>query len=260
MLRSFAGGEVLGEVWGPAPPRVLALHGWRRSHGDFAAVLGPASKEGACAAAALDLPGFGASPAPAAPWGSAQYAEVVVRVLEELAPGPSEPVVLLGHSFGGRVAVCVAAARPDLVRALVLTGAPLIRTGAARKPPARFRLVRALRRARLVSEAALDRARKKYGSADYVAAEGVMRQVLVKVLAEDYSELLRGLRCPVELVWADDDTEAPLAVAKAVTRVVPQARLTVFAGAGHLTPLTVPEQIRDAVDKALDAPCEAGAR
>src|SRR5580698_1003201 len=106
MLRTFAGGDLFGEVWGPAPPRVLALHGWRRTHTDFAAVIGAASQAGPCAGAALDLPGFGASPPPSEAWGSADYAAAVVKVIEELAGTSSPaPMVLLGHSFGGRVAV-----------------------------------------------------------------------------------------------------------------------------------------------------------
>ena len=189
----------------------------------------------------------------------------MVRVMEEIAGGPptpivSTPMVLLGHSFGGRVAVNVAAMRPDLVRALVLTGAPLVRTVRARRPPAAFRAMRALRRRGLVSESSMERARQRYGSADYAAAQGVMRQVLVGLLSEDYSEQLSGLRCPVELVWADDDTEAPLAVAQAVSGIVGHAELTVCPGAGHLTPLSVPDRLRLAVDKVLDAPCEARAR
>jgi pimeloyl-ACP methyl ester carboxylesterase len=168
--------------------------------------------------------------------------------------GRPEPVVVLGHSFGGRVAVTLAAARPELVRALVLTGAPLApRPGARHRPPAAFRLVRALRRAGLVSEWRLERARRRFGSADYRAAEGVMRQVLVRLLAEDYGPALRSLRCPVELVWGQDDAEAPLAAAEWVQGVVPRASLTVCPGAGHLTPLTAPGQLRAAVDRAIGA-------
>jgi pimeloyl-ACP methyl ester carboxylesterase len=261
MLRTFAGGELFGEVWGPAPPRVLALHGWRRTHSDFAAVIGVASKAGPCAGAALDLPGFGASPPPAEAWGSGDYATAVVKVIEELA-GTSAPVpmVLLGHSFGGRVAVHVAALRPDLVRALVLTGAPLARTAPQRKPPAKYRLVRAMRKMGVVPESTLEQMRRRYGSPDYLAAEGVMRQVLVRVLAENYDEQLSGLACPVELVWADDDTEAPLQVAQEVAKLVPQAVLTICPNAGHLTPLSVPDRLRHAVDRMLEAHCGASTR
>jgi pimeloyl-ACP methyl ester carboxylesterase len=265
MLRSLAGGEVFGEVWGTAPPRVLALHGWRRTHDDFAGVLGPSSEGGASASLAVDLPGFGASPEPGAVWGSADYASLVARILDEVrasGPDPSEPFVVLGHSFGGRVAVHLASSRPDLVRALVLTGVPqLVRLESKpKRSPYRYRLVRTLRKANLVPESMLERARKRYGSADYLAAQGVMRDILVRLTNETYSEQLARISCPLEMVWGDDDKEAPLPVAQAVASSVSGSILTVCPGAGHMTPLTVPHMLRRAVDRALDAPCNAGAR
>lgn len=257
MLRSLAGGALFGETWGQSPARVLALHGWARSHDDFAGVLGPAAAGGPLDTVAPDLPGFGATPPPPAAWGSAEYAEALVPLFEASpsgAPGVvRSPAVVLGHSFGGRVAVALAAAHPELVGVLVLTGVPLLpRPGGPRRPPATYRAVRTLRRLGLVSEARLEGARQRYGSPDYRQAQGVMRDVLVTVVGERYEAALSGLRCPVELVWADDDGEAPLAVAESVAEMVPQARLSHCDGAGHLTPRTVPEALRAAVDRALD--------
>src|SRR5579863_9448521 len=99
MLRSFEGGDLFGDLWGSTPPRVLALHGWRRSHDDFTGVIGPGSSAGACDGVAVDLPGFGASPPPPEAWGSAEYAALVARMLESVGVGSAEaPVVVLGHS------------------------------------------------------------------------------------------------------------------------------------------------------------------
>ena len=255
MLRSFADGDLFGEIWGSVPPRVIALHGWRRTHADFTSVVGPGSTSGEYSALALDLPGFGASPPPPTAWGSADYAVLVAKTLEELS---APPIVVLGHSFGGRVGVHLAASRPDLVKGLVLTGAPVARTDAPRRrPPLGFRLVRSLRRARLVPERMLERSRRLHGSSDYLAAHGVVRQVLVRLLAEDYDDQIARIHCPVELVWADDDTEAPLAVGRKLAETIAGSTLTVCPGAGHMTPLTVPECLRQAVDRALEAPCGA---
>jgi pimeloyl-ACP methyl ester carboxylesterase len=261
MLRSFAGGDLFGEVWGPTPANVLGLHGWRRTHEDFKGVLGPGSSYGAAASIAVDLPGFGSSPAPAIAWGSEDYARSVAQMLDEGGPELTDgPVTVIGHSFGGRVAVHLAAARPDLVRAIVLTGAPVARSGGPpRKPPVAYRLVRSLRKARLIPESVLETARRRHGSPDYLAAQGVVREILVRTLAEDYSAQLAALRCPVELVWGDDDTETPLSVAQAIVRAVPGTVLDVCTGAGHLTPLTIPDRLREAVDRALAGPFGAGA-
>ena len=90
MLRTLAGGTLFGEVWGSPPPKVVALHGWRRTHADFAAVLGPASAADAPATVAPDLPGFGASPAPAVAWGSENYASAIAALFDG-EDGPSSP-------------------------------------------------------------------------------------------------------------------------------------------------------------------------
>jgi pimeloyl-ACP methyl ester carboxylesterase len=250
MLKSLAGGALFGEAWGAASPEVLVLHGWARTHADFAAVVGPDSALGALPALAPDLPGFGATPAPATAWGAADYASALVPLLDR-----SDPVVVLGHSRGGCIAVALAAARPDLVRALVLTGAPLVpRAGGRRKPAARFRLARALRRLGLVSDARLERGRQRYGSADYRAAQGIMRAVFVRMVNERYDPELAALRCPVEFVWGDDDAEVPVEVARAALSLVSDGALTLCPGAGHLTPLTAPDALRAAVDRALSRP------
>lgn len=251
MLQAFCGGALFGSATGRSPATVVALHGWGRTHRDFDAVVRATDDRPPLDAVAVDLPGFGASPPPPAPWGSAEYADAVVPLVEPLVEEGAAPVVVLGHSFGGRVAVHLAAARPDLVRALVLTGVPLLRLAPPRRPARGYRLVRTLHRFGLVGDDRMEAARQRYGSADYRAAQGVMRQVHVKTVAETYEAELAAVTCPVHLVWGDDDGDVPLAVARAAADRLARAELTVCPGAGHLTPLTVPGVLRAAVDEAL---------
>jgi pimeloyl-ACP methyl ester carboxylesterase len=76
-----------------------------------------------------------------------------------------------------------------------------------------------------------------------------MRDVLVRTLAEDYSAALSAVRCPVELVWGDDDTAAPVSIAEQLNRELSRAHLVVCSGAGHLTPITIPGELRAAVER-----------
>jgi len=236
-LRAY--GPLFGQLHGSGPPGVVALHGWGRRGADFDRVL-----EG-LDAIALDLPGFGASPAPDHPIGARSYADVTLDALAQVGSGP---FTLIGHSFGGRVASVIAANRPELVRSLVLTGVPLIRLRTPGKPPLGFRLARFANRIGVFSDDRMERMRRSRGSADYRAATGVMRDVLVKVVNETYEDELGRIRCPVHLVWGDGDTEVPLAVAVRAREILEQSgtpvTLTVLPGVGHHTPLEAPGALR----------------
>lgn len=255
MLRSFAGGSLFGAAWGSEPRRILALHGWGRTHEDFAAALG------SLPAVAPDLPGFGAAPPPPEAWGSIDYAGFLDLLFTHGDLDP--PVVVVGHSFGGRVAVQLAASQPERVGALVLTGVPLVRPDPAtgpRRPPLAYRVVRRLARAGLVGDARLERARGRYGSADYRQAQGVMRNVLVRTVGEEYSEPIAAVASsalPVEMVWGEDDTETPPAIAQRLAGWTSATTVTFCPGAGHLLPITAPAALRDSVQRAVSrlAPC-----
>jgi len=248
MLRTFAGGSLFGSVTGPDAPRVLALHGWARTHRDFDAVVAPVGGE-PLSALALDLPGFGASPPPPAAWGAAGYAQAVAEVLSEM----QSPVVVLGHSFGGRVALHLATQRPASVEALVLTGVPHLLPegpGRVRVPPA-YKAIRSLHRMRIVSDDAMERARQRYGSSDYKAAQGIMRQVLVRSVNETYEQQLAGVQCPVHMIWGAADTAAPLEMAERALARLAHGDLEVFPDVGHLTPLLIPDALRASVVSCL---------
>ena len=240
-LRSFLNGALFGEVHGAETPEVLALHGWGRRGKDFAASL-----EG-LDALALDLPGFGASPAPDSVIGAHGYADIVIEILEDF----DRPPVLVGHSFGGRVAVCLAARRPDLVRSLVLTGVPLLRTNPQRKPPLIYRLARWMNEVGLLSDVRMETMKKSRGSADYRAATGVMRDILVKVVNESYEEEMADLSSHVELVWGADDAEVPPWTAKRASEFIEDSTVTILEGVGHMLPIEAPDDLRKAVEAAL---------
>jgi len=242
---SDLGGGLLGGRYGEAPAQVVALHGWRRTHTDFDRVL-----EG-LAAVAPDLPGFGAGAEPPEAWGAAGYAEAVV------AACPADPVVVVGHSFGGRVALLLAARYPGRVRALVLTGVPLFRPAGSRPPTPGLghRVARTLHRVGVLSDDRMEARRRRSGSEDYRQASGTMRAVLVRAISETddgtYRRALVGLRCPVELVWGEGDTAASVAVAREAAELVAGSRLTVLPGVGHLTPTEAPAALRAAVLRHL---------
>jgi pimeloyl-ACP methyl ester carboxylesterase len=243
-LKAFADGLFFADVIGTDRPRVLALHGWGRSHADFKTVLAGFD------AVSVDFPGFGASPQPVTGWGSADYANAV-RPAWELF---DEPPVVVGHSFGGRVAVHLAQGMP--MRALVLIGVPLIRPPSNRKAAPAFRMMRRLHRLGLVSDQRIETVRQRYGSVEYRATSGVMREVFVRVVNESYEEQLDRLTVPVKMLWGSLDTAAPLDLAtQAYERLLSNGadvQMQVLEGVGHHVMAEQPEMVRSLIAEVLE--------
>lgn len=240
MLGALGSSTWVGEKAGSGEPDVIALHGWGRTGADFERILAGTSS------LALHLPGFGPTTPPPAAWSTADYADELASALAGMPP-----LVVVGHSFGGRIALRLAARHPDRLRSLVLTGVPLTRVTAPSTPALAYRVGRALYGLKLISESRMEKLRQQYGSSDYRAAVGVMRDILVKAVSEDYLEDAKKVVAPVRLVWGAEDKPAPLAAAQKALGFFPNATLRVVDGAGHFLEGSLEEAVRAAVFDAL---------
>jgi pimeloyl-ACP methyl ester carboxylesterase len=263
-LRSLAGGTIFADVSGRGWPLTVGLHGWGRERSD----MGPAVAGLPGTAACLDLPGHGTSPEPPEAWSGHDYATAIGGVIDELMadvakkvaesddgdPGPVGRVILVGHSFGGRVSVCLAADRPELVSGLVLAGVPLLhRQTVSARPALGFRVARKLHAWHVLPDARMEKLRQRYGSADYAAAQGVMRQVLVTSVRESYEDELARIQCPVALVWGGNDTAAPVDVARrAQAMITTPCTIDVVDGVGHDVHTDRPDLLHQRVVGLLD--------
>ena len=162
----------------------------------------------------LDLPGFGDAPLPPADWDTIKYADLVQQYVLDCV---AAPVVLVGHSFGGRIALRLAGRQLPQIRAIVLMAVP----GLPLPPFSRVRLRRSaigflrrlLRAARpLLGPAPLAWHTRTFGSKDYLAA-GSLRSIFVRTVNEDLTASAKAVTCPVLLIWGSDDREAPPSLA-----------------------------------------------
>lgn len=247
MLTALADG-LFAEQFGKLPVHVIALPGWMRKRDDFRLVLDGLD------ALAIDLPGFGgASPEPGSAGGASYFADLVTPALSHA----SERFVVLGHSFGGRVAVHLAARYPDRVKGLVLTGVPLLHRDDRPTPsaPIVHRMSRWAHRRGLLSDVRMEARRRRSGSADYRGSSGIMRDVLVIAVNESYEPQLRtiaGGSQRVELVWGADDVDVPVRTAERAQSILGHnASLVTVEGIGHLVPLESPTSVRAAIERVL---------
>lgn len=230
---------------------VVVLHGWGGRIESMAPVI--ACLEPAFRVLALDLPGFGESPAPAQIWGTPEYSGFVAAVLAERGVRRAR---LVGHSYGAKIALHLAATRPELVQQLVLVGSSGLRTPPSLRARAKrmlSRLGRAAARLGPPGRAVRNALYARIASQDYRAA-GAMRPILVKVVNEDFKQLLPRVGAPTLLVWGSADDAVPLSHARTMARLIPDAGLVTFEGAGHFAYLDEPARFCRVVRHFFGAP------
>lgn len=217
----------------PNAPVVWA-HGWGRTGADFYNVADALSTR--YAHRLLDLPGHGQTPKPEQDWDTSQYADAVAAWLRSEV---GRPVIWVGHSFGGRVGLRLAAQHPELIKGLVLVasaGLPRQRQGKEQlRYVYRKNLYQALKR--LLPKSRHDALRQRFSSADYLNA-GDMRGIFLKTIAEDQSTSAQTITCPTRLFYGAADSETPPEIGHRLAALIPNARLTVLEGATHWDILT----------------------
>ncbi len=103
------------------------------------------------------------------------------------------------------------------------------------------------------AEKRLDARRAKAGSSDYASASPMMRRILSRCVNEDLSSVLPSIKAPTLLIWGENDTATPIADAKKMERLIPDAGLVSFAGCGHYSFLDNPRQFEAVLKSFLNS-------
>ena len=246
--------------WGRGERVVVLLHGLgggRTAWGDALSGTGPALAVAGFTAVAVDLPGYGDSPA-IDPYDMAGLAAAVVALIDWLQP---PRCALVGHSMGGMVAQEVMARAPQRVQALAISGTSAAFGNADRRWQAEFMAQRL---------GPLDAGRGMVGLApglvlgmasptaphDAVARaallmsgvpEATYRQALHAVAGFDRRELLHDLRLPVLCLAGEHDRSTPPALMAQMAARIADAEFVCVPRMGHLANMEAPEPFNAAL-------------
>ncbi|MCM1356580.1 MAG: alpha/beta hydrolase [Staphylococcus sp.] len=221
---------------------IIIMHGWGCDHTTVASIEAVALSCG-YRVINVDFPGFGSSEEPDEVWGVEQYTRQIESLVKHL--GINSPV-LLGHSFGGRVGILYSSRNP--VEKLILVDAAGIKPKRTLRYYYKVYTFKAAKRlmylihGREEAERRLNAKRAKAGSSDYANATPMMRRILSKVVNEDLTDRLHLISAPTLLVWGEKDTATPLADARKMEKLIPDAGLVSFPGCGHYSFLDNPRQ------------------
>lgn len=222
-------------VLGDSGPPVLMLHGWGANI-DLMLPLAQRLATQGYHVFVPDLPGFGQSDPPSKGWSVFDYANFVLNYLDCHKIGQA---YLIGHSFGGRLGLILGAEYPERFIKMALIDSAGVRTPPSAQGQLRLKAYRAALKA-LTAVGLRDQADQlrtwygnRYGSADYKAAQGVMRETFVKVVNEDLLPYAARVQPSTLLFWGDRDEDTPLWQGQLLEKTIPDAGLVVWEGAGH---------------------------
>lgn len=184
----------------------------------------------------FDFAGFGRSEEPREVWGVEQYTRSVEAFARE--NGIERPI-LIGHSFGGRVAILYAS-RNEVEKVMLVDAAGVKPRRSARYywkvysyKIAKRVLPIAIGRPR--AQRMIDRYRAKTGSSDYNNATPMMRAILSRCVNEDLCHVMPRIAAPTLLFWGERDTATPLADAKRMESLIPDAGIVTVRGGSHFS-------------------------
>jgi pimeloyl-ACP methyl ester carboxylesterase len=231
---NIQGIQTAESIVGQGQPIVM-LHGWGANLGlvtPLAEKLAPLGYQ----CFVPDMPGFGQTAPPPAGWSIQDYAKWVMAYLDA---HQLERFYLFGHSFGGRLGLILGAEQGERILKMALADAAGVRPKPSTSGQMRLKTYRiALNILQAVglkpqAEQLRNWYSECYGSADYKAAKGVMRETFVKVVNEDLLPFAARVKPSTLLFWGDQDVDTPLAQGQLLEKTIPDAGLVVWEGAGH---------------------------
>ena len=180
---------------------ILFLHGWEGSHLSFKFFSDKLSSVHRCIN--LDFPPFENSSMPTYPLTVDDYSNMVFELLKALK---IEKVNIVAHSFGGRVAINLAA-KTKIVKSLLLTGCAGIKKNSVKKKIKiyNYKFLKFLTKIKIYPKSKLN----NFGSPEYKKLNPIMKQTFKNIVNYNQINLLKKIEVPTLLVWGTNDQATP---------------------------------------------------
>lgn len=200
-----------------------------------------------------DLPGMGEVKLTKDIMSIDDYVDWVEEYLKE---NHLNKVILIGHSFGGRISAKLAARHPKMIEKLILTGAPLIRRKLSLK---KHMLSLVAKGGKVITQKApkpIGNFLRKVlyyalGEWDYYKTNDSLRETFKRVVNEDLVTVLPKILVPTLVVWGEYDKLVPVSDGKEIAAKIRGSVLDIIHGATHALPYDHPREFVEAVDKFI---------
>lgn len=202
------------------------LHGWGLNGDSFNKII---NKLLDASVLKIDLYGFGKSKMPKNYFDTYEYAYQIFLLLKKLN---IRNIILVGHSFGGRLAILLSSVFDINILSCVLTSSAGLN---------RFSLIKWIRvriykvKKKICKLRGVELVDKNAGSLDYRNANEQLKRVLIRVVNQDLRMYLSKIKIKTLLVWDKRDRDTPYWMCKKLHKIIEKSKIITFESGGHFT-------------------------
>jgi pimeloyl-ACP methyl ester carboxylesterase len=198
----------------------------------------------------LDLPGFGGTQAPPRAWGLEDYADFLIAWLDKMG---LKPLAVIGHSYGGAVAITAASRRKIADRLVLLASA-----GIRNRQPIRKKTLAAAAKAGKLPLLVLPKSKRNKIRSKFYGSIGSdlmllphMEETFRMIINDDVSERARAIRIPTLLIYGTGDRSTPASDGRRLNNLIAGSCLELVE-AGHFLHQEKPVQVAGLINRFIN--------
>lgn len=222
------------EIKGKGNP-IIFLHGWGTSSDTFINIIDPLIPS--YKVILIDLPSFGNSKEPSSSLDIKEVTNIIFKFINQL--NIVSPIIV-GHSYGGRVAIEYAASYKN-IKSLILIDAAGIKHNSLKKvfkvftykiKKKYYKVTKQLMKYQnLIQES---------GSIDYQNASPIQKEMLIKAVNYNQKKLLKKITCDVLIIFGENDQITKVKDAYIFHKKIKKSGVVIIPHAGHFPYLENP--------------------
>lgn len=206
---------------------IYVLHGWTKDTGKWRPFLN-LLKKARLKTQLLPIPGL--TSALTKPWNLNDYSNWFGQQTAN-----QNQLTIIGHSFGGRIAIRYAVKNPGKVKKLILIDSAGIRPSS---PAARLKRISFWTLAKLGKKITQNPQARKFlyqlaREKDYHNADTNLAKTMVNVIQDDQKQEIPYVKAHTLIIWGSNDKTTPLSHGRFMSHHITGSSLKIIDGAGH---------------------------
>lgn len=228
MIYKYENININYDIIGSGNPIIL-LHGWGTNYNTFKNLSNLLKNY--FEVFLIDLPGFGKSGEPPHIYNLDNYLHFLNTFIEELQ---IENPIILGHSFGGRIAIKYSAISKNISKLILVDSAGIKHK---KKIGTRLSILKYkwlkfyYRKTKNITK--FNQLIKVSGSSDYISSSNIMKGTMTKVINENLKSQLSKIKVETLIIWGKDDQATPYSDAILMKNKIKNSGLVTFENVGH---------------------------